>query len=137
MRQHQGRREGPHQSRSGYATGRQRQGHDQRQLFAPKRPLAKQGIDNQYQKQLQQEAGSLQGLQEQYTQILAMKEMSVQKEITDSIINATQRVNKAKYNADYVLATSTGSAIIYANKVYDITDEVIKELNDTYKKSSN
>lgn len=88
-------------------------------------------------KQLQQEAGSLQGLQEQYTQILAMKEMSVQKEITDSIINATQRVNKAKYNADYVLATSTGSAIIYANKVYDITDEVIKELNDTYKKSSN
>ncbi len=88
-------------------------------------------------KQLQQEAGQFQALQEQYSQILAMKEVSVQKEITDSIVNAAQRVNDAKYKADYVLATSSGSAILYANKVYDITNDVIKELNDAYKNHPN
>lgn len=83
--------------------------------------------------QLQKEAAGLQGLQEQYSHILAAKEESVHREITDSIINAARRVNDKKYKADYVLATSAGSAILYANKVYDITDEVIKELNNAYK----
>jgi len=87
-------------------------------------------------KQLQKEAETLQILQEQYSQTLAMKEMSVQKEITDSIVNAARRVNDKKYKADYVLATSTGSAILYANEVYDITKYVIEELNNAYKKSS-
>ncbi len=86
--------------------------------------------------QLQQEAANFQSLQEQYSYTLAMKEESVHKEITDSIINAANRVNNNKYKADYVLATSTGSAILYANKIYDITDDVIKELNDTYRKTS-
>ncbi len=84
--------------------------------------------------QLQKEAAELQGLQEQYSHILAAKEESVHREITDSIVNAARRVNDKKYKADYVLATSTGSAILYANKIYDITDEVIKELNNAYKK---
>jgi outer membrane protein len=87
-------------------------------------------------KQLQKEAETLQILQEQYSQTLAMKEMSVQKEITDSIVNAARRVNDKKYKADYVLATSTGSAILYANEVNDITKYVIEELNNAYKKSS-
>ncbi|MDD3281724.1 MAG: OmpH family outer membrane protein [Bacteroidales bacterium] len=87
-------------------------------------------------KQLQKEAETLQILQEQYSQTLALKEMSVQKEITDSIVNAARRVNDKKYKADYVLATSTGSAILYANEVYDITKYVIEELNNAYKKSS-
>lgn len=87
-------------------------------------------------KQLQKEAETLQILQEQYTQTLSMKEMSVQKEITDSIVNAARRVNDKKFKADYVLATSSGSAILYANEVYDITKYVIEELNNAYKKSS-
>jgi outer membrane protein len=105
------------------------------QINLQKNVLTQTQIQNA-EKQLQQEAGQFQALQEQYSQILAMKEMSVQKEITDSIINAAQRVNDTKYKADYVLATSSGSAILYANKVYDITKDVIKELNDAYKKSS-
>lgn len=87
-------------------------------------------------RQLQQEAEVLQGLQEQYSQTLGLKEMSVQREITDSIINAARRVNDKKFKADYVLATSTGSAVLYANKEYDITKYVIEELNNAYKKSS-
>ena len=105
------------------------------QINLQKNVLTQTQIQNA-EKQLQQEAGQFQALQEQYSQILAMKEMSVQKEITDSIVNAAQRVNDAKYKADYVLATSSGSAILYANTVYDITNDVIKELNDAYKKSS-
>jgi len=105
------------------------------QINLQKNVLTQTQIQNA-EKQLQQEAGQFQALQEQYSQILAMKEVSVQKEITDSIVNAAQRVNDAKYKADYVLATSSGSAILYANKVYDITNDVIKELNDAYKKSS-
>ncbi len=105
------------------------------QINLQKNNLTQTQIQNA-EKQLQQEAADLQGLQEQYSKILASKEESVHREITDSIVNAAQRVNNSKYKADYVLATSTGSAILYANKVYDITDEVIKELNDAYKKSS-
>ena len=84
---------------------------------------------------LAREQQELQDLESRYTTILANKEMSVHNEITDSIINATQRVNDRKYKADYVFATSKGSAIICANPTFDITQEVIEELNNAYKKS--
>jgi len=60
----------------------------------------------------------------------------VQNEITDSLRNASKRINDASYNADYIFAISSGSAILYSNEIYDITQEVIKELNETYKKST-
>ncbi|MBO4582192.1 MAG: OmpH family outer membrane protein [Bacteroidales bacterium] len=84
---------------------------------------------------LAREQQELQDLESRYTTILANKEMSVQNEITDSIINATKRVNDRKYKADYVFATAKGSAIICANPTFDITQEVIDELNSAYKKS--
>lgn len=84
---------------------------------------------------LAREQQDLQDLESRYTTILANKEASVQNEITDSIINATQRVNDRKYKADYVFATAKGSAIICANPTFDITQEVIEELNNAYKKS--
>lgn len=84
---------------------------------------------------LAREQQDLQDLESRYTTILANKEASVQSEITDSIINATQRVNDRKYKADYVFATAKGSAIVCANPTFDITKEVIEELNSAYKKS--
>ena len=87
-------------------------------------------------RQLLQEKETLEALSERYTKILVDKEMSVQNEIMDSLKNASKRVNEASYNADYVFAISAGSAIIHANNHYDITDEVIKELNEAYKKST-
>lgn len=86
-------------------------------------------------KQLTQEAAALKTLQEKYATILAGKQASVQKEIADSIINVTTRINEKKYHAKYVMATSTGSALIYTSPEYDITEEVIAELNRTYGKS--
>ena len=86
--------------------------------------------------QLSQEAANLKALQEKYATILANKQASVQKEIADSIINVTTRINDKKYHAKYVLATSTGSAIVYASQELDITGEVIAELNRSYEKNN-
>ena len=87
-------------------------------------------------RQLLQEKETLEALSAKYTKILVDKEMSVQNEITDSLRNASKRVNEASYNADYIFAIGTGSAILYSNKTYDITNEVIKEMNNAYKKST-
>lgn len=88
------------------------------------------------QRQLGQEQEQLQMLEAQYAGILQNKSISVQNEIMDSIKNASSRVNLQLYQADYVFAVSSISAIIYSNEVYDITDEVIKELNNSYEKST-
>ena len=86
--------------------------------------------------QLSQEAATLKSLQEKYATILANKQASVQKEIADSIINVTTRINDKKYHAKYVMATSTGSAIVYASKEFDITEEVVAVLNRSYEKTN-
>ena len=85
--------------------------------------------------QLTNEAQALKALQEKYSTILANKQVSVQKEIADSIIAVTTRINESRYHAKYVLATAEGSAIVYRSPEYDITEEVIAELNATYEKS--
>ena len=87
-------------------------------------------------RQLRQEAETLEALSARYTKTLMDKEMSVQNEITDSLRNASKRINDASYKADYIFAISSGSAILYSNELYDITNEVIKELNEAYKKST-
>ena len=87
-------------------------------------------------RQLLQEKETLEALSAKYTEIITKKNISVQNEVTDSLRNAAKRVNEASYNADYIFAIGTGSAILYSNEVYDITDEVIKELNNVYKKST-
>ena len=86
-------------------------------------------------RQLMEEKERLEELSAKYTEIMSRKEMSVHREIMDSIVNATKRVNEASYKADYVFATSEGSAIICSNPAYDITKEVIEELNNAYNKT--
>ena len=77
----------------------------------------------------------LEELSAKYTEIITRKEISVHREILDSITNATKRINDAFYRADYVFATSENSAIFYANPAHDITAQVIEELNNTYNKA--
>ncbi len=86
--------------------------------------------------QLTQEAATLKALQEKYATILANKQTSVQKEIADSIISVTSRINDRKYHAKYVFATSSGSAVVYSSPEFDITEEVIAELNRSYEKTN-
>ncbi len=86
--------------------------------------------------QLTKEMENLKVLQEKYSVILANKQASVQKEIADSIISVTNRINDTRYHAKYVLATSNGSAIVAASSELDITEEVIEELNRSYHKTN-
>ena len=87
------------------------------------------------QNQLMQEQAALEALQAKYTEIMSKKEVNVHREIMDSITNATRRINDAHYKADYVFATSDNSPIFYSNPAYDITKEVIEELNNAYNKT--
>ena len=87
-------------------------------------------------RQLMEEKNRLEELSEKYTEIMTRKNISVQSEITDSLRNASKRVNEAGYNADYIFAIGAGSPILHSAEMYDITDEVIKELNKSYKKST-
>lgn len=86
-------------------------------------------------KQLTEEAATLKNLQERYATILAGKQASVQREIADSIINVTKRINDKRYHAKYVFAVSEGSAVVYSSPEFDITEEVIAELNRSYEKN--
>jgi len=83
-----------------------------------------------------QEEETLTALSEKYTKIIMDKGLSVQNEIMDSLKNASRRVNEASYNADYIFTIGLGSNILHPSEQYDITNEVIKELNETYKKST-
>lgn len=86
-------------------------------------------------KQLTEEAATLKAQQEKYAAILAGKQASVQREIADSIINVTTRINEKHYHAKYVFAVSEGSAVVYSSPEFDITEEVIAELNRSYEKN--
>jgi Skp family chaperone for outer membrane proteins len=81
------------------------------------------------------EKTNLENLSAKYTEIMTKKKMSVDREILDSITNAVKRVNAASYNADYVFAAAEGSAIIYSKPAYDMTKQVIEELNNAYNKT--
>ena len=81
------------------------------------------------------EKTNLENLSAKYTEIMTKKKMSVDREILDSITNAVKRVNAASYNADYVFAAAEGSTIIYSKPAYDITKQVIEELNNAYNKT--
>lgn len=84
---------------------------------------------------LQKEAERLQAKSAKYTEIISKKELSVHREVLDSITHAIKRVNDAHYKADYVFATSETSLVFYANPDYDITKQVIEELNNAYNKT--
>lgn len=86
-------------------------------------------------KLLMDEKTRLEDLSAKYTEIMTKKKFSVDKEILDSITNAVKRVNDASFKADYIFATSEGSAIVVSNPAYDITKQVIEELNNAYNKT--
>lgn len=104
------------------------------QINVQNQVLTKTQMENAEMK-LTNEAQALKALQEKYATILANKQASVQKEIADSIISATSRINESRYHAKYILATAEGSAIVYNSAEYDITAEVIAELNASYEKN--
>ena len=112
---------------------------------------ALQAAANNFQQKLQQNAYTREqaeqvqaGLQKQNADLEAL-----QARLTAEFQNETAKFNEAlhdsiqhfidKYNKDKkytMILSKSGDNILYANKGIDITDEIVKGLNKTYKKGS-
>lgn len=75
---------------------------------------------------------SLQNEQDQITERLYNLEKSIQSELDERIHRHLDSLN-AVYGYDYILAKAAGSGVLVANDAFNITDEVLKSLNDEYK----
>lgn len=66
-----------------------------------------------------------------YRERLARKEFEMNNELLDKIQDFLDRYNRDK-NYDFILGYARGGGILHANKAYDITAEVLAQLNLEY-----
>lgn len=83
--------------------------------------------------QLGEKQKKLMEMEQQLGAQYADKELSVNRMIQDSIISYVKRFNR-KHKFTYILAYAKGGGILYANDSLDITEAVVKGLNEDYKK---
>ncbi len=62
---------------------------------------------------------------------IAEKQMQVSEQLRDSIVNYLEEYNKGK-NFELILSNTIGGNVLYAKKVYNITEEVLNDLNKRY-----
>ena len=74
---------------------------------------------------------ALQQMESQLSQQLAAEKLNKQIEVHDSIANFVARFNE-KYHYTFILQKSIGGALIWGDTALDITDQVLKGLNDEY-----
>ncbi|MEZ4809829.1 MAG: OmpH family outer membrane protein [Allomuricauda sp.] len=92
------------------------------------------------QKSAQEEYGQLQQRGQFVGQQLQMEEQNLQKNgqtEMDTLVNKVKREIRAYGKANgytYILGGGEGGAVIYGNQAQDLTDAVLKILNDKYKK---
>jgi len=82
---------------------------------------------------LEQKQASIIQLDQEYSLQLAEKEHLMNSELQDSIIAYINYYNES-LNYTYIFAYSGGSALLFANDSLDITQHILKGLNDAYKK---
>lgn len=85
--------------------------------------------------QLMNEQQKLYELREKYTAELADQEYELNLVLLDSLNNFLDRYNK-KVNFDYIFSHTRGGNILHANDSLDITQDVLKLLNEEYRKTS-
>jgi outer membrane protein len=78
--------------------------------------------------ELMQRQQELIQLNDNYANQLMTKEMEMNRELYNKITNMLERYNQ-EMNFDYILGFSPGGGILYANQKHDITEEIIKRLN--------
>lgn len=64
---------------------------------------------------------------------LAQEQAIINRKVLDSIMKYLDKI-QPEYNYHFVLGTTFGGGVLYANQNLDITQEVIKGLNEEYKK---
>lgn len=85
------------------------------------------------QQSLQEESLRLQNDYSQAVESLEARYQAALSQIADSLMAAADRVN-ASYNASYIFTYQTGGQLLYADPAHDITQEVLDELNKSFKK---
>lgn len=75
-------------------------------------------------------------LSDTYRDRLARKEFEMNSELLDKIRDFLDRYNKDK-GYDFILGYARGGGILHANKVHNITDEVLRLLNEEYERELN
>lgn len=89
----------------------------------------------QYSEQsLQQENARLQKDYNDFLEDFQARYAAALEQMADSLQAAAQRVN-ASHNASYIFTYQSGGQLLYADPAHDITDEVIEELNKSFKKN--
>lgn len=86
-----------------------------------------------YQAGLQKQNADLQQLQQRLSAEFAQEQDSFNKALHDSISNYLARYNKDKKYS--IIFSKSGDNLLYADKAYDITKEIIAGLNKAYKPS--
>ncbi|MCB9015021.1 MAG: OmpH family outer membrane protein [Lentimicrobiaceae bacterium] len=81
--------------------------------------------------QLMAEQQKLYDLREQYSAELSKQEYDLNLLLLDSLNNFLERYNK-RMNFDYILSYNKGGSILTANDSLDITNDVLRLLNDEY-----
>jgi outer membrane protein len=83
--------------------------------------------------QLSQEKQSLDGMSSQYQQLLGQQQQELTIALHDTIANYLKRFNKdGKF--DYIWNYRNGGDLLFQNPGFDITNVVLKGLNEDYKK---
>ena len=80
---------------------------------------------------LQKQNNDLQGLQQRLSNEFAAEQEKYNKALHDSIANYLTKYNKDKKYS--IIFSKSGDNLLYADKAYDITNEVIAGLNKAYK----
>lgn len=84
------------------------------------------------QQQLMQESENLKADYERVMGDLEARQAAALKQIADSVINATKRIN-AERNASFVFSYQYGGQMIDADPAKDITNELLEILNEPFK----
>ena len=88
----------------------------------------------QTEKELQQRGNELQQLQPKLMTQLQERQASDNKKLLDAVYAFINDYNKKHQNFDIILAKSyIGSPVLYIDKGMDLTDVIIKGLNEEYK----
>ena len=85
--------------------------------------------------ELKERAQKLQGLEGEYAQQIQEKTLRESEQMTKAVYNFIREYNAANQQFDIIFSRSfTNSPILYGNEGMDITDEIVKGLNEEYTK---
>lgn len=85
------------------------------------------------QQSLQEESLRLQNDYSNFMEDFQARYAAALEQMADSLNAAAKRVNES-YNASYIFTYQSGGQLLYADPAHDITQEVLNELNKSFKK---